>query len=283
MATEFFLGPDPITVERLIRDHQRTIRQAAFSMTRAASREKERQARLQRSVNALARAGDESEADLQRAAVELVRSKRAVTRYNTLVSNMNALGTRIATVEATRSMMQTLQGVVAALTCVNDQYSLPEMQTLLAELQRQSGAVDARQSMIDTLSESLADAGAAVSGAPSAAAVADPEVARVISMARDAANLETQKTMLTAPSNRSALASSQMFEANADEIESLPSVPSDVPRRRGGGNDGGGAVVAVAPPVIVVTPASPAHAAPVEAESSDAQSDLARRLAALRQ
>lgn len=256
-------------------------------MTRAASREKERQARLQRSVNALARAGDESEADLQRAAVELVRSKRAVTRYNTLVSNMNALGTRIATVEATRSMMQTLQGVVAALTCVNDQYSLPEMQTLLAELQRQSGAVDARQSMIDTLSESLADAGAAVSGAPSAAAVADPEVARVISMARDAANLETQKTMLAAPSNRSALASSQMVDSNLDELESLPSVPSDVPRRRGGGNDGGAAVAVAAPapapaPVIVVTPASPAPAVAANAESSDAQSDLAQRLAALR-
>jgi len=270
-------------VQRLIKQHQRTIDRARREMQREAQREHARQSTLQQQVSRAARSHRDPE--LQRAAVELVRSQRSEARFGTLASNMQALSNRITSLAATRTMMQTLQGVVAALASVNGAVSLPEMRTLLAELERQSGATDARQTMIDQLSGSLADVGAADSGVESR----DPAVAEIVARARSAVELDVAASMPNAPSI--------VHETNTEELQ-LPEVPESTPPKFGDGNDdggsgGGGGVAAVA--AVAETTRGPVHVnvdAPAsvyagatkdnDAETEARRADLIARMAKVR-
>merc|ERR1712193_54596 len=71
-------------------------------------------------------------------AKSLIRMRHNITKYYTVKSQLQAVSMRMQTLKATQSMADAMKGVTKALTGMNGQMSLPEIQKTLREFERQN-------------------------------------------------------------------------------------------------------------------------------------------------
>merc|ERR1712157_501100 len=80
--------------------------------------------------------------EMKQMAKSLIRMRHNITKYYTVKSQLQAVSMRMQTLKATQSMADAMKGVTKALTGMNGQLSLPEIQKTLREFERQNEKMD---------------------------------------------------------------------------------------------------------------------------------------------
>merc|ERR1712157_99614 len=87
--------------------------------------------------------------EMKQMAKSLIRMRHNITKYYTVKSQLQAVSMRMQTLKATQSMADAMKGVTKALTGMNGQLSLPEIQKTLREFERQNEKMDMTEEMMN--------------------------------------------------------------------------------------------------------------------------------------
>lgn len=95
-------------------------------------------------------------------AKSLIRMRHNITKYYTVKSQLQAVSMRMQTLKASQSMADAMKGVTKALTGMNGQLSLPEIQKTLREFERQNEKMDMTSEMMnDAMDDAFEEEGEA--------------------------------------------------------------------------------------------------------------------------
>merc|ERR1719376_1577236 len=95
-------------------------------------------------------------ADIKNMAKDLVRSKRYVKKFIMMKTQITAVSLKIQTLKSQDAMANAMKGVTKAMGRMNKQMSLPQMQKVMMEFQKQSEMMDMKQEIMeDTMDDAM--------------------------------------------------------------------------------------------------------------------------------
>lgn len=82
-------------------------------------------------------------------AKDLVRTRRYITKFYQMRTQLQAISLRIQTVRSNEQMMQSMKGATQLLGSMNRQMNLPALQRIAMEFEKENDIMDQRQEMMD--------------------------------------------------------------------------------------------------------------------------------------
>lgn len=93
-------------------------------------------------------------------AKDLVRTRRQVRKFMLMKANIQAVSLKIQTLKSQNTMAQAMKGVSKAMSNMNKQMNLPQIQQILHEFEKQSEIMDMKEEMInDVIDDAMEDEG----------------------------------------------------------------------------------------------------------------------------
>jgi charged multivesicular body protein 2A len=93
-------------------------------------------------------------------AKDLVRTRRQVRKFMLMKANIQAVSLKIQTLKSQNTMAQAMKGVSKAMSNMNRQMNLPQIQQILHEFEKQSEIMDMKEEMInDVIDDAMEDEG----------------------------------------------------------------------------------------------------------------------------
>lgn len=93
-------------------------------------------------------------------AKDLVRTRRQVRKFMLMKANIQAVSLKIQTLKSQNTMAQAMKGVSKAMSNMNRQLNLPQIQQILHEFEKQSEIMDMKEEMInDVIDDAMEDEG----------------------------------------------------------------------------------------------------------------------------
>ncbi len=91
-------------------------------------------------------------------AKDLVRTRKSITKFIEMKTQLNAVDLKLQTIKSHEAMMTAMKGVTKALGTMNKQMSLPGLQKVVMEFARENEKADMVQESIgEALDEAMAD------------------------------------------------------------------------------------------------------------------------------
>ncbi|KJE93428.1 chromatin modifying protein 2a, variant [Capsaspora owczarzaki ATCC 30864] len=92
-------------------------------------------------------------------AKDLVRTRRYVKKFIMMRAQIQAVSLKIQTLRSNQAMAEAMKGVTRAMTKMNKQMNLPEIQKIMMEFEKQSEIMDMKEEMMnDTIDDVMGDA-----------------------------------------------------------------------------------------------------------------------------
>lgn len=82
-------------------------------------------------------------------AKDLVRTRRYVKKFMLMKANIQAVSLKIQTLKSQSTMAQAMKGVTQAMTSMNRQMNMPQIQKILMDFEKQSEIMDMKEEMIN--------------------------------------------------------------------------------------------------------------------------------------
>mmetsp|Transcript_6769 Transcript_6769/g.23321 ORF Transcript_6769/g.23321 Transcript_6769/m.23321 type:complete len:227 (-) Transcript_6769:232-912(-) len=135
------------TPKELLRENKRQIDRAIRDIDRERMSLQSQEKKLIVEMKKMAKNNQNEAAKVM--AKSLIRMRHNITKYYTVKSQLQAVSMRMQTLKATQSMADAMKGVTKALTGMNGQLSLPEIQKTLREFERQNEKMDMTSEIMD--------------------------------------------------------------------------------------------------------------------------------------
>uniref|UniRef100_A0A7S2Z1T3 Uncharacterized protein n=1 Tax=Chloropicon laureae TaxID=464258 RepID=A0A7S2Z1T3_9CHLO len=135
------------TPKELLRENKRQIDRAIRDIDRERMSLQSQEKKLIVEMKKMAK-GNQNEA-VKVMAKSLIRMRHNITKYYTVKSQLQAVSMRMQTLKASQSMADAMKGVTKALTGMNGQLSLPEIQKTLREFERQNEKMDMTEEIMN--------------------------------------------------------------------------------------------------------------------------------------
>ncbi|CCX31271.1 Snf7-domain-containing protein [Pyronema domesticum] len=143
---EWAFGKKQTPAERL-RKHQRALEKAQRELDRERIKLEGQEKKLIAEIKRSAKNGQMGACKIQ--AKDLVRTRRYITKFAQMKTQLQAVSLRIQTVRSNEQMMQSMKGATGLLSSMNKSMNLPALQRIAAEFERENDIMDMRQEMMD--------------------------------------------------------------------------------------------------------------------------------------
>jgi charged multivesicular body protein 2A len=143
---EWAFGKRMTPAERL-RKHQRALEKTQRELDRERVKLENQEKKLVADIKKSAKNGQIGACKIQ--AKDLVRTRRYITKFYQMRTQLQAISLRIQTVRSNEQMMQSMKGATSLLGSMNRQMNLPALQRIAMEFERENDIMDQRQEMMD--------------------------------------------------------------------------------------------------------------------------------------
>lgn len=132
--------------ERL-RKHQRALEKTQRELDRERVKLENQEKKLVQEIKTCAKNGQMG--PLRVKAKDLVRTRRYISKFYQMRTQLQAISLRIQTVRSNEQMMQSMKGATSLLGSMNRQMNLPALQRIAMEFEKENDIMDQRQEMMD--------------------------------------------------------------------------------------------------------------------------------------
>ncbi|KAA8897088.1 Snf7-domain-containing protein [Sphaerosporella brunnea] len=143
---EWAFGRRQTPAERL-RKHQRSLEKAQRELDRERIKLEQQEKKLIGDIKRSAKAGQMGACKIQ--AKDLVRTRRYITKFAQMKTQLQAISLRIQTVRSNEAMMVSMKGATSLLGSMNRSMNLPALQRIAMEFEKENDIMDQRQEMMD--------------------------------------------------------------------------------------------------------------------------------------
>lgn len=136
-----------MTPAERLRKHQRALEKTQRELDRERVKLENQEKKLVADIKKSAKNGQIGACKIQ--AKDLVRTRRYITKFYQMRTQLQAISLRIQTVRSNEQMMQSMKGATSLLGSMNRQMNLPALQRIAMEFERENDIMDQRQEMMD--------------------------------------------------------------------------------------------------------------------------------------
>lgn len=136
-----------MTQAERLRKHQRALEKTQRELDRERVKLENQEKKLVADIKKSAKNGQIGACKIQ--AKDLVRTRRYITKFYQMRTQLQAISLRIQTVRSNEAMMQSMKGATSLLGSMNRQMNLPALQRIAMEFERENDIMDQRQEMMD--------------------------------------------------------------------------------------------------------------------------------------
>uniref|UniRef100_U5EYT7 Putative vacuolar assembly/sorting protein did4 n=1 Tax=Corethrella appendiculata TaxID=1370023 RepID=U5EYT7_9DIPT len=147
-----------MTPDEMMRKNQRALNKAMRDLDREKMKMEQQEKKIIMDIKKLAK---ENQIDAVKImAKDLVRTRRYIKKFMLMKANIQAVSLKIQTLKSQNTMGQAMKGVTRAMTNMNRQLNMPQIQKILHEFEKQSEIMDMKEEMInDAIDDAMEDEG----------------------------------------------------------------------------------------------------------------------------
>ncbi|KAI8329073.1 charged multivesicular body protein 2a-like protein [Chlamydoabsidia padenii] len=134
------------TPAEMLRQHQRSITKAQRELDRERERLERQEKVLINDIKKSAKANQMSACKVM--AKDLVRTRRYVQKFYQMKTQLQAVGLRIQTLRSNQQMAEAMRGATKAMSSMNRQMNLPQIQKIMMEFEKESELMDMKDEMM---------------------------------------------------------------------------------------------------------------------------------------
>ncbi|KAL9050450.1 MAG: hypothetical protein Q9162_006631 [Coniocarpon cinnabarinum] len=142
---EWAFGRRMTPAERL-RKHQRALEKTQRELDRERTKLENQEKKLVADIKKSAKNGNMGPLRIQ--AKDLVRTRRYISKFYQMRTQLQAISLRIQTVRSNEQMMQSMKGATSLLGSMNKQMNLPALQRIAMEFEKENDIMDQREEMM---------------------------------------------------------------------------------------------------------------------------------------
>eukprot|EP00300_Choanocystis_sp_HF-7_P035091 c48384_g1_i1.p1 GENE.c48384_g1_i1~~c48384_g1_i1.p1 ORF type:complete len:237 (+),score=64.84 c48384_g1_i1:51-713(+) len=145
------------TPKEILRENQRALKKAIRELDRERTTMQANQTKIIADMKKAAKDGQMAAAKIM--AKDLVRTRKYVTKFYAMRTQLQAVSLRIQTLTSNQAMAEAMVGVTKAMRSMNAQLNLPQIQAIMMEFERQSEMMDMKDEMFnDAIDDAMDDA-----------------------------------------------------------------------------------------------------------------------------
>ncbi|KAH8918802.1 SNF7 family protein [Atractiella rhizophila] len=148
---ESLFGRSMTPAEKL-RQHQRALAKAQRELERERMKLEQGEKKLVMDIKAAARKGQMNSCKIM--AKDLVRTRRYISKFYNMRTQLQAIGLRIQTMRSNQQMGEAMKGATRSMALMSRSMNLPAMQKILQDFEKESAMMDMKEEM---MSESIDD------------------------------------------------------------------------------------------------------------------------------
>ncbi|XP_052866244.1 charged multivesicular body protein 2a [Anopheles cruzii] len=147
-----------MTPDEMMRKNQRALNKAMRDLDREKMKMEQQEKKIIADIKKLAKENQMDAVKIM--AKDLVRTRRYVRKFMLMKANIQAVSPKIQTLKSQNAMGEAMKGVTKAMTNMNRQLNLPQIQKILHEFEKQSEIMDMKEEMInDAMDDAMEDEG----------------------------------------------------------------------------------------------------------------------------
>ncbi|ETN59026.1 charged multivesicular body protein 2a [Anopheles darlingi] len=144
--------------DEMMRKNQRALNKAMRDLDREKMKMEQQEKKIIADIKKLAKENQMDAVKIM--AKDLVRTRRYVRKFMLMKANIQAVSLKIQTLKSQNAMGEAMKGVTKAMTNMNRQLNLPQIQKILHEFEKQSEIMDMKEEMInDAMDDAMEDEG----------------------------------------------------------------------------------------------------------------------------
>ncbi|BGP08902.1 Charged multivesicular body protein 2a 2 [Rhodotorula toruloides] len=152
---ETLFGRTKTPAERL-RQHQRALQKAQRELDRERSKLEQQEKKLIMDIKNGARKGEIGSCKVM--AKDLVRTRRYVSKFYTMKTQLQAVSLRIQGMRSNQQMAEAMKGATKAMSLMSRQLNLPQIQRILQDFEKESSMMDMKEEMMgDAIDDAMED------------------------------------------------------------------------------------------------------------------------------
>lgn len=144
--------------DEMMRKNQRALNKAMRDLDREKMKMEQQEKKIIADIKKLAKENQMDAVKIM--AKDLVRTRRYVRKFMLMKANIQAVSLKIQTLKSQNAMGEAMKGVTKAMTNMNRQLNMPQIQKILHEFEKQSEIMDMKEEMInDAMDDAMEDEG----------------------------------------------------------------------------------------------------------------------------
>ncbi|XP_034564351.1 charged multivesicular body protein 2a [Notolabrus celidotus] len=152
---EFLFGSKK-TPDQMLKQNQRALSRAMRELDRERMKLEQQEKKIIADIKKMAKQGQMDAVKIM--AKDLVRTRRYVKKFIMMKANIQAVSLKIQTLKSNNSMAQAMKGVTKAMSTMNKQLKLPQIQKIMHDFERQSEIMDMKEEMMnDAIDDAMGD------------------------------------------------------------------------------------------------------------------------------
>ncbi|KAF7640361.1 hypothetical protein Mgra_00000181 [Meloidogyne graminicola] len=141
------------TPQELLRQNKRALDKAMRDLDRERQRLEGTEKKVIADIKKMAKMGQMDSVRIM--AKDLVRTRQYIKKFIMMKANIQAVALKVQTLKSQDAMAQAMRGVTRAMSSMNRQLNLPQIQKIMNDFERQSEIMDMKEEM---MSEAIDDA-----------------------------------------------------------------------------------------------------------------------------
>lgn len=144
--------------DEMMRKNQRALNKAMRDLDREKMKMEQQEKKIIVDIKKLAKENQMDAVKIM--AKDLVRTRRYVRKFMLMKANIQAVSLKIQTLKSQNAMGEAMKGVTKAMSNMNRQLNMPQIQKILHEFEKQSEIMDMKEEMInDAMDDAMEDEG----------------------------------------------------------------------------------------------------------------------------
>lgn len=144
--------------DEMMRKNQRALNKAMRDLDREKMKMEQQEKKIIADIKKLAKENQMDAVKIM--AKDLVRTRRYVRKFMLMKANIQAVSLKIQTLKSQNAMGEAMKGVTKAMSNMNRQLNMPQIQKILHEFEKQSEIMDMKEEMInDAMDDAMEDEG----------------------------------------------------------------------------------------------------------------------------
>jgi len=135
------------TPKEMLRDNQRALNKAIRELDRERANMQKQEKKVIQDIKKAAKDNQMGAAKIM--AKDLVRTRKYITKFYQMRTQLQAVGLRIQTLRSNQAMAEAMMGCTKAMRQMNQQLNLPQIQAIMFEFEKQSEIMDMKEEMFN--------------------------------------------------------------------------------------------------------------------------------------